>query len=148
MPDSRSKVFLDTNVLVYAAFAQDEGKREIAIRELRELLSHDAALLSAQVFKELASVLLSKAHLPPVEVAKAIQPFRLIPCVPDTPEQVDKALSLCAHYGIHFYDALIVAAAESAGCSEILSEDLGDKQEYDGIRVRNPFRVAKETRRK
>lgn len=34
---------------------------------------------------------------------------------------------------------MIVAAAESAGCDRILSEDLSDGASYFGIEVENPF---------
>ena len=37
------------------------------------------------------------------------------------------------------WDALIVAAAESAGCRRILSEDLAPGETYGTVRVENPF---------
>jgi predicted nucleic acid-binding protein len=42
-------------------------------------------------------------------------------------------------YGIHFYDGMIVAAAERAGCGRIWSEDFNAGQKYFGITVTNPF---------
>lgn len=36
-------------------------------------------------------------------------------------------------------DALIVAAARRQRCSHLLSEDLSDGAEFDGLRVVNPF---------
>ncbi len=38
-----------------------------------------------------------------------------------------------------YRDALIVAAAERAGCVEVLSEDLDAGQRYGGVVVANPF---------
>ena len=43
-------------------------------------------------------------------------------------------------YGLQFYDSLMLAAAEAAGCSEFLSEDLNDGQVYCGLKVVNPFK--------
>lgn len=43
-----------------------------------------------------------------------------------------------------FYDGMIVAAAERAGCKRILSEDFNTGQEYFGVTVANPFREAEE----
>jgi len=40
---------------------------------------------------------------------------------------------------LSFWDALIVSAAVEAGCKSILTEDLNDGQELDGVRVENPF---------
>lgn len=43
-------------------------------------------------------------------------------------------------YQIAFYDAAILAAAKQLGCKIAHSEDLNDGQDYDGVRVENPFR--------
>jgi predicted nucleic acid-binding protein len=43
-------------------------------------------------------------------------------------------------YGISYWDAAIVEAARAARCDVLLSDDLGDGQDYDGVRVENPFR--------
>jgi predicted nucleic acid-binding protein len=41
---------------------------------------------------------------------------------------------------LDFYDALIVAAAEYAGCDEVLTEDLNDGQIYGSVKAVNPFK--------
>ena len=38
-------------------------------------------------------------------------------------------------------DALILATARLADCEVVYSEDLNASQDYDGVRVENPFRV-------
>ena len=52
---------------------------------------------------------------------------------------VRRAVEVQGRYGLHFYDSLIVAAAERAGCERIWSEDLNSGQKYFGISVQNPF---------
>jgi predicted nucleic acid-binding protein len=42
-------------------------------------------------------------------------------------------------YALSWWDALIVAAAETASCATILSEDLAQGAQYFGITVENPF---------
>jgi predicted nucleic acid-binding protein len=42
--------------------------------------------------------------------------------------------------GQNDWDAAIIEASRAMGCAEVLSEDLGDGQDYAGIRVTNPFR--------
>jgi len=54
-------------------------------------------------------------------------------------ELVRRAIEARTQYGLHFYDGMIVAAAERARCARILSEDLNAGQEYFGITVANPF---------
>ena len=54
-------------------------------------------------------------------------------------ELVRRAVEARAAYGIHFYDGMIVAAAERAGCQRIFSEDFNAGQEYFGVMAMNPF---------
>jgi predicted nucleic acid-binding protein len=46
--------------------------------------------------------------------------------------------------GIPYWDALIVAAAETAGCKYLLSEDFQPGQKFGGVTVVNPFRSSPE----
>ena len=39
-------------------------------------------------------------------------------------------------------DAVILAAAKRLGCHTVYSEDLNHGQDYDGVRVVNPFLAA------
>jgi predicted nucleic acid-binding protein len=55
---------------------------------------------------------------------------------------VERAIETHKRYGIAYWDALIIAAAERAGCVEVLSEDLNDGQRYLDIVVSNPFTAA------
>jgi predicted nucleic acid-binding protein len=43
-------------------------------------------------------------------------------------------------FGISYWDAAIIEAARSLGCSELLTEDLQDHQDFGGISVINPFK--------
>ena len=52
---------------------------------------------------------------------------------------VNRAIDTHKMYKIEYWDALIISAAERAGCKSILSEDFGDGQAYHEILVRNPF---------
>jgi predicted nucleic acid-binding protein len=45
-------------------------------------------------------------------------------------------------YGLRFWDGLMIASANAAGCSHFLSDDLNDGQLYGGVRAVNPFRHA------
>lgn len=52
---------------------------------------------------------------------------------------VRRAIEVHAEYGLHFYDGMIVAAAQRGECTRILSEDLNAGQRYLGRVVENPF---------
>jgi predicted nucleic acid-binding protein len=98
-------------------------------------------VISTQVLGEFASVLLHKM-VPPVEptalsrILTSLGPIRTIPTDAD---MVLRAVDARGLYGLHFYDCLVLAAAERAGCETIWSEDLNSGQQYFGITVRNPF---------
>jgi predicted nucleic acid-binding protein len=53
---------------------------------------------------------------------------------------LDDALDVKARFQLSYWDAAIIAAARASGCTEVLSEDLNDGQDYGGVRVVNPFR--------
>jgi predicted nucleic acid-binding protein len=50
-------------------------------------------------------------------------------------------------FGISYWDAAIIEAARSLGCSELLTEDLQDEQDFGGIYAVNPFRDGAKERR-
>ena len=133
--------FLDTNVLVYAYDPGDPHKQRIAQGLVRKALAGEF-LASTQVLAEFAATLLHKtvpAARPEdvTAVLDALGPIRVVVCDRDV---VRRAVEVRAHYGLHFYDGVIVAAAERGGCTRIWSEDLNAGQKYLGIPVENPFR--------
>jgi predicted nucleic acid-binding protein len=95
-----------------------------------------------QVLSEFASALLHKVSpaATPDAVTAILDRLSPIKLVVSDGELVRRAVEARAAYGIHFYDGMIVAAAERAGCQRILSEDLNAGQEYFGVTVSNPFR--------
>ena len=132
--------FLDTNVLVYSYDIADRGKQEIAQNLVRKALAGDI-VTSAQVLSEFAATLLHKVvpRVDPVELTVILDALGPIPVVATDADIVRRAVEVQGRYGLHFYDSLIVAAAERAGCERIWSEDLNSGQKYFGISVQNPF---------
>jgi len=49
------------------------------------------------------------------------------------------AIDLHRLHGFSFWDALVVRAATQSGCTVLLSEDMQDRREIDGLRIVNPF---------
>jgi predicted nucleic acid-binding protein len=132
--------FLDTNVLVYSYDIADRGKQEIARNLVRRALAGDI-VTSAQVLGEFAATLLHKVvpRVDPVELIVLMDALGPIPVVTTDADMVRRAVEVQDRYGLHFYDSLIVAAADRAGCETIWSEDLNSGQKYFGISVQNPF---------
>ena len=59
----------------------------------------------------------------------------------DTPDLVLRALDLRQEYALQFFDALIIAGAESADCDTVYSEDMTDGERYGNVTVVNPFKA-------
>lgn len=57
-----------------------------------------------------------------------------------TRETVLRALDLRSRFKTSYWDASILAAALGLGCETLYTEDLSHGQNYEGIRVLNPFR--------
>lgn len=132
--------FLDTNVLVYAFDDTNPEKQRISMHLLRAGVA-GKGVISVQVLAEFAATLLHKVTLRStvdtvVRGLDALAPIRTI--TPDG-ELVRRAVEAHTTYGIHFYDGMIVAAAERAGCERLLSEDLNSGQKYFSVIVENPF---------
>ena len=132
--------FLDTNVLVYAYDVTDPAKQTVAQDLVRRAVA-GGLVISTQVLAEFAATLLHKLIPAPssadvIALLDTLAPIRLIPPDHDT---IRRAVEAKAAYGLHFYDAMIVAAAERAGCERIWSEDFNPGQKYFGVVVVNPF---------
>ena len=50
------------------------------------------------------------------------------------------ALDARVRFQLSYWDAAIIEASRAMGCTQVLSEDLSDGQDYGGVRVANPFR--------
>lgn len=132
--------FLDSNVLIYAYDSSAPSKRLIAQNLIKAALAGQS-IISTQVLAEFCATLLYKVSRKASPQAikgilEILEPIKLV--APDG-EVVRRAVEAHAAYGIHFYDGMIVASAERAGCERIWSEDLNAGQKYFGVSVANPF---------
>lgn len=49
------------------------------------------------------------------------------------------AMKTRERFRLSYWDAAILEACRALGCEVVLSEDLGDGEDYAGVRVQNPF---------
>ena len=132
--------FLDTNVLVYAYDPGDLPKQQIAQGLVRRAMAGEIAA-SSQVLGEFAATLLHKLMPPakPDDVMALLDTLAPIKLVPIDGDVVLRAVQARAQYGVHFYDGMILGAAERGECQKIWSEDLNAGQQYFGCAIENPF---------
>ena len=133
--------FVDTSVLVYA-IAREESERTKRVIA-NELLEGRDLALSAQVLQEfyVQATRANRSHaLTHTQATELVEAFARFPVQPTTVGLVLAAMETRDRFGISYWDAAIVEAARALGCAEVLSEDLSHGQDFDGVRVLNPFR--------
>jgi predicted nucleic acid-binding protein len=132
-------IAFDTNILIYAQQVSEDLRHRKAI----ELL-YNASLLDAciptQVLGEFLNVCIRKLKLPPVDAVDQIDEYARIFSTPETSHiDLTDAAHLVAKHNLQFFDALIIAVSARVGATILLSEDMRDGLEVDGLRVVNPF---------
>jgi predicted nucleic acid-binding protein len=136
------KVFVDTNVLVYAHDDASPAKKALAETIILEGLRSENAAISTQVLCEFHVTVTRKAKRP-MPLARAKREIALLSNLEtadvDAP-MVERAIDIQERWKINFWDGLIIAAAERTRCATVLSEDLSDGQVYGSVTVRNPFK--------
>ena len=135
--------FFDTNVLVYAVGDRDADKQTKSRALLTDAIENDTGTVSAQVLSEFFVISTSARRVPePLSHADArlvIEQVSVLPVVEIDVALVRRAIDTCGRYQISYWDGLIVAAAERAGCTRLISEDLNAGQSYNGVMAINPF---------
>lgn len=135
------RVFLDTNIFVYAVDTADADKQKRAQTVLRT--TSDAAV-STQVMNEFFVVTTRKLATPlhPDAAAAVIAEMAKLVCVTVDATLVQSAIRTGRRWQLSHWDALMVEAARRAGCDRLLTEDLAHGTIYDGLRVENPLRAG------
>lgn len=132
--------FLDTNILLYSiSDALDEKRKHHIALEL--LAARDNAL-SVQVLQEfyVQATRSTRQHALGHEVALGlIRSWLRFPVQDITLALMSQALEIRARFGLSYWDAAVVAAADALRCDELLSEDLSHGQMILGVRITNPF---------
>jgi predicted nucleic acid-binding protein len=135
------KVFVDSNVLVYAHDADSGDKQRIAAHAIAELLDARSGVLSIQVLQEFYSTVTRKLRSAITrEIARdLLRSYSSWAIQPLTADDVVSASLLEQSHQLSFWDALIVQAALLAGAKKLLSEDLQHGRSIGEIRIENPF---------
>ena len=135
-----SKVFLDTNVLVYSADRRDPVKQARAKQLLAGLQAGDPTpIISTQVLQEFYNALTHKLAVAPALAVAELKVLAEVQTVLLTPIIIVDAALPHGSASVSFWDALIVAAAQSAGCDEIWTEDMQAGRMFGNLKVVNPF---------
>lgn len=136
-----AEVFLDTNILIYAALGSVDApaKHERAVGLLATRFG-----TSAQVLAEFY-VNAQRKGLRPLTQAEAQEWILRLSKKPFQPVDykiVKGGIDLAHRHKISYWDGAIIAAAERLGARVLYSEDLNHGQAYGSVRIENPFLTA------
>lgn len=140
-PGDGSRVFVDTNVLLYAFDTSAAEKRAWALDVVREVWRVGNGCVSVQVLQEFyVNVTRKLEHPLPVDTARRIVASlsRWEVHAPDA-DDVLAAIDLHGRARLAFWDAMVVTSAYAMGCDLLYSEDLNAGQSIGGVTVVNPF---------
>lgn len=139
MPEG--KVFLDTNVLVYAYDISAGKKHEIARNIVIDLWNSRFGVLSTQVIQEFFVTITTRISKPMgKKIAKnVINDLKNWDIVINDNESILQAVEMHLQHKYSFWDSLIIQASVNGGAASLLSEDLSDGQIIDGVKIENPF---------
>ena len=134
-------VFVDTNVLVYARDRTEPEPHVRALEWMAMLWQTRSGRLSYQVLQEYYVTVTQKLD-PPRAVADAREDVASLISWRPTPVDltlIDRAWAIQDRYGFSWWDSLILGAASQSGCTHVLTEDLQDGQDVEGMTIISPF---------
>ena len=135
-------VFVDTNVLVYDRDRRDARKHDQARAWMAALWrQRGLGVVSTQVLTEFYWTVTRKLR-PGLDEDVARRYVRSLcawEVVSVDQPAISDAWAIQDRFELSFWDSLIVAAARIGRCSVLLTEDLQDGQDLDGLLVVSPF---------
>jgi predicted nucleic acid-binding protein len=133
------KLFVDTNILIYAYDTEAGNKHAVCKQKLRDLWDSGDGVISTQVMQEFyvnvtrkIAEPLSFSHARRIIKNYAVWQVELI-----SPRLVGFASEIQERNQLSFWDALILATAIQGNVKILLSEDLNSGQLIEGVKVVN-----------
>jgi predicted nucleic acid-binding protein len=136
------RVFIDSNILIYAHDLDAGPKRVAAARVLEDVWEEGTGVISTQVLQEFY-VNVTRKIPNPLPLARArgiVENYLFWPIETNDSATILHASEIEERHLLSFWDALIVAAACRAHAEKILTEDLAHGQRLEGVLIENPFR--------
>jgi predicted nucleic acid-binding protein len=131
---------LDSNILVYAAQRGDK-RHDTAAAVLRRAVRGNC-VQTLQSLGECFNALVRKRGFSKREASHIVQNYRDLFNVVIAAEVDDlqEAMRAAAAHGFQYWDGLLWATARRAGCSMVLTEDMQDGRDLEGVMFVSPFK--------
>lgn len=131
------KVFIDSNVLIYA-YSIDEPEKLDAVQDL--LNKHDSIIISTQTINEFINVTTRKKMLSIEKIPLVVEEFFKVFSVALIDQKViQKAIMLAHQHRYSYFDCLMLASAIVQDCAILYSEDMHHSHVLENLKIINPF---------
>ena len=131
---------LDTNVLIYLLDGREPARQARAREVVERAALTGRCVLSVQSLGEFFVVAVRKALATPVVAQQAVDDLTVTFAIASPTAADARTAAAAAVAGrLGYWDALLLATLDRAGCAVVLSEDMGDGARHGGVTVRNPF---------
>jgi predicted nucleic acid-binding protein len=135
-----ARSFFDTNVLIYADDKAAPAKQRRALDLVAEHRRAGTGVVSLQVLHEYFVTITRKLRVDQRIARRKVELLAEFDIAATDITDILAAIDLHFVHGFSFWDALVMRSAKQAGCSVLLTEDMQETREIDGVRIVNPFR--------
>lgn len=135
----KDKIFIDSNIFLYTLDRSNKDKRDKALEVLQLAADDNRIFVSTQVLNEVYAVAVRKLGVEPLNAKEFIKWLKEFDVVIVSTDLIESAIDCSILNRINYWDALMIAAAESTKCDLIWTEDLQHGSVVRGVRVVNPF---------
>jgi predicted nucleic acid-binding protein len=133
------RVFVDTNILLYAMDSKAREKHERARAVVESIWLARTGVISTQILSEWIVNLQRKLAITWRRIGPLIQPYLTWTVVAIEPADPPAAAAIADRHTISYWDALVVQAARKGRAVALLTEDLNPGQKIEGVEIVNPL---------
>lgn len=128
-------VTADTNVFLYSVDERDAIRFQAA-QQIVDVIAERGDPIGLQVCGEFFNVAMRKFRLAPWDTAQAARNMLVaFPLFSSSATTMARALAEAAAGRFSFWDANLLSAAEAAGCTHFLSEDMHDGARFGRMEI-------------
>lgn len=131
--------FFDTNVLIYADDKSTPAKQKRTLGLVAEHRRARTGVVSMQVLQEYFVTITRKLGVDAAIARRKVELLAEFDVAAPALSDILAGIDLHRLHGFSFWDALVIRMAKQSGCSVLLSEDMQDGREIDGVKIVNPF---------
>jgi predicted nucleic acid-binding protein len=133
------KIFVDTQILIYAMDNFDSQKKEKSRALLKELANSNKGVISTQILQEFYKLVTEKISVDSLITKSFLRFFNNFEVINITPILINEAIDCSILNQISFDKSLKLVTAETAKCEYFYTESLESDKIIRGVTIKNPF---------